>query len=75
MREGQLATGDWDGDGVKEWSVPGAHEILIVSASGRILCHTGIFNAAPAFLNRAGSTGLFVAGGDNEITAYVPVGS
>ncbi len=69
-RDDQMVAGDLDGDGVKEWTVPGVKEILIVSASGQILCHTGIKSAAPAMLNRPGKPTLFVVGTDTEITAY-----
>jgi len=73
-RDDQLVAGDLDGDGLKEWTVPGVEEILIVSASGQILCHTGVKSAAPALLGRPGKPALFVAGTDTEITAYEATG-
>ena len=70
----RIVDGDWNGDGVKEWAVPGTHEILIVSAAGKVLCHTGIYDAVTALLCVPGKPGLFITGNEKEITAYAPAG-
>ena len=69
----RVVAGDWDGDGVREWAVPGMREMLIVSAAGKIVCHTGVFDVVPGLLSRPGKPGLFLTGNDTEIAAFAPV--
>lgn len=65
-----LASGDLDGDGVREWVVADREEVLVLDTEGQLVCRAEMAGENPVVLPQPNGRGLLAVVNDGVVEGY-----